>query len=97
MRGWRIPTNAGLAEWKGTIDPNFVHVFLAERKQGLTLHFWNPLDPGALHREKTGLREAGFKVMVGCLQFNRKGDFPIAAVLPLLDAARRAITAKPRA
>lgn len=96
LRGWRIPTHAGLTEWTGTIDPNFIHIFLVERKQGITLHFWNPLDPGALKRDSSALQKAGFKVMVGCLQFNRKGEFPLAAVLPLLEAARKAIAANGR-
>jgi len=87
MRGWRVPRARRQESWKGTIDPNFLHIFVAERKQGITLHFWNPLQPASFGKHAAPLSKAGFKVMVGCLQYNRKGDYPVAAILPLLDEA----------
>ncbi|HKZ60670.1 MAG TPA: hypothetical protein VJ547_12620 [Candidatus Thermoplasmatota archaeon] len=88
MAGWRIPRPRRIESWKGTIDPNFVHIFLAERKNGITLHFWNPYNPYGLKQNAASFEAAGFKVMVGCLQFNRKGEFPMAAVTGLLERVR---------
>lgn len=88
MAGWRIPRPRRIDSWKGTIDPNFVHIFLAERKNGITLHFWNPYNPYGLKQNAATFEAAGFKVMVGCLQFNRKGEFPMAAVARLLESVR---------
>ena len=87
MRGWRVPRARRLETWKGTIDPNFLHIFVAERKQGITLHYWNPMMPASFGKHAAPLAKAGFKVMVGCLQFNRKGDYPVDALKPLLDEA----------
>lgn len=91
MKGWRIARSTHIKTWEGTIDPNFLHIYIAERKNGITLHFWNPFDPYHLKRHSKELEGAGFKVMVGCLQFTRKGDYPVRAVVPLLESARRAM------
>lgn len=81
--------------WKGTIDPNFVYIFLAKRKNGITLHYWDPVRPYGLKQNAAAFEEAGFKVMVGCLQFNRKGPFPIGAVRGLLENLARQMDGQP--
>ena len=88
MRGWAIRRRTDIRAWQGTIDPNWIRLYVAERKAGITIHVWNPYDPMALERDE--LREAGFKTMVGCLQFNRKGELPVGALGPLLDAMQKA-------
>ncbi len=91
MLGWRIPRPRRVEEWKGTVDANFVHLYLAERKNGITLHVWNPRNPYGLRQNAAKFEAAGFKVQVGCLQFNRKGDYPIKVVKGLLEGVRREI------
>jgi hypothetical protein len=87
-RGWRVPRRIRVESWKGTIDPNWLKVYVAERAQGITLHLWNPCEPGFLKRNATALQAHGLKAMVGCLQFTRKGDYPVAAVEALLREVR---------
>lgn len=94
LQGWRAKRPRRIASWKGTIDPNFVYVFLAERKQGIVLYFWNPFDPKCLERHAPRLKQAGLTAMVGCLQHARRGEYPVEAVLPLLDEARAAMDAE---
>ncbi|TLZ55006.1 MAG: DUF1801 domain-containing protein [Methanobacteriota archaeon] len=86
MSGWRIPRRRRVdpESVKGTIDPNWVHIFLAERKAGITLNLWNPVDFNGFRRHRAELERAGFKLMVGCIQFNRKSEFPIGLVVDLL-------------
>lgn len=95
LPGWRIARRRRIdpKSVKGTIDSNWVHIFLAEREAGITLHIWNPVDFNAMQRRKAELSGAGFKVMVGCLQFNRKSDYPVDAVRPLLEDVRRSLEA----
>jgi len=95
LPGWRIPRRRWIdpKSVDGTIDPNWVNVFLAERKAGITLHLWNPVDFNAMQRRKADLSNAGFKVMVGCLQFNRKSGYPIDAVRRLLEDVKRSLEA----
>ena len=76
LPGWKIERENVLEEARGTIDPRFVHVLIAERKAGLTVHLWNPVDYYWLDTQKEALQRAGFKVMRGCVQFNRKQPFP---------------------
>lgn len=89
LRGWKIRRPVEVTEWKGTIDPNWIRIYVAQRKQGMTIHVWNPSDPEALKKHKE-LAAVGFKTMVGCLQYNRKGDVPLDALEPLLEGMRRA-------
>lgn len=91
MPGWSIQRKHAPdpAEVKGTMDPRFIAILLAARKQGITLHLWNPADYYGLDRSKAELVEAGFKVMRGCLQFNRKQPYPIAVVEKLLKGVRK--------
>ena len=93
MPGWRIPRPRRVdpASVKGTIDPNWVHVFLAERKAGITLNLWNPVDVGGFRTRRAALERAGFKLMVGCLQFNRKSEYPIDLVVEVLRDVRRSL------
>jgi hypothetical protein len=91
MHGWRMKRPHPVDWTVGTIDPAYVHVFVAERKQGITLHLWNPYEPNLLGRNAKDLAASGFKVMVGCLQFNRKSKYPLGALLPLLDTLAAAM------
>ena len=72
MPGWRIPRpKAGAPRLReGTIDPDWVHLFLVERKSGITLHLWNPADYYGLERYESDLSKVGLKVMRGCVQFH---------------------------
>ena len=76
---------------RGTLDPNWVQIYLVERKSGITLHLWNPVDFGSMQRRKPELSRLGFKVMVGCMQFNRKSDYPMDSVERLLEDVRRSL------
>ena len=85
IHGWRVPRMKKVEWTTGIMDPNWLFVGLAERKAGITLHMWNPVDYGCLQRHAASLKDAGFKVMVGCIQFNRKSEYPMSAVKSLLD------------
>ncbi len=99
MPGWRIARRRRIdpGSVRGTLDPNWVQVYLVERKSGVTLHLWNPVDFNGAHRRRAELSRVGFKVMVGCLQFNRKSDYPMDAVRRLLEEVRRSLEADARA
>jgi hypothetical protein len=86
MPGWKIPRPRRVdpAAVKGTLDPNWVQIYLVERKSGITLHLWNPVDFNGFRRRKKELERAGFKLMVGCLQFNRKSEYPTGLLVDLL-------------
>jgi hypothetical protein len=85
MPGWRVARKVlPPASWDSTIDWRYVLVALADRKAGLSLHVINPADYLGLENARPWLEAAGFKVMRGCLQFHRKGEFPIDAVGRLL-------------
>lgn len=85
MPGFEIKmSDKEIKDWKGTIDPNHLQIFLAQRKSGITLHIWNPLDYYGLDGKRDELTKAGFKVMRGCLQWNRKQPYPMEAVKNLL-------------
>ncbi|HUR60940.1 MAG TPA: hypothetical protein VM286_01065 [Candidatus Thermoplasmatota archaeon] len=91
MHGWRIRRPTDIRSWKGTIDPNWILIGVAERKQGMAIHLWNPYDPGCLKKSEPGLKAAGYNVMVGCVNYNRKGDVPLASLAPILDGIRDAM------
>ena len=61
LSGWRIARRRWIdpKSVKGTIDPNWVQLFLAERKAGITLHIWNPVDFQAMQRRKEEPSRAG--------------------------------------
>ena len=46
MPGWRVKLPKGKIpqEWKGTCPRDCIVILLVERKSGITLHYWNPLD-----------------------------------------------------
>lgn len=96
LHGWRMKRLRPVEWTVGTVDPAYVHVFVAERAQGITLHVWSPFDPKLLARHRSDLDAAGFKVMVGCLQFNRKSDYPVDAVRPLLEETAATLRAESR-
>ena len=85
MTGWRVRiTSRPITAWKGTIDPNYLFIAIVERKSGITLHIWDPRDYYGLERVAEELTGVGFKVMRGCIQWNRKADFPLETVKNLL-------------
>lgn len=87
MPGWTVPIpQERQPPAQGTLPPDHMYILFAARKQGPTLHVWNPLDDGALKKNRKDLEAAGFKVMVGCLQFNRKAEYPVQAVDKLFAA-----------
>jgi hypothetical protein len=71
---------------RGTMDPKKFAILMAEGKSGITLHFWCLPRYGLLQQEKVALEAAGFKVMVGCLRFTKKTDYPVAAIRRFIDA-----------
>ena len=76
---------------KGTFDPNWVRVYVVERKSGITLHLWNPADFNGFRKRKAELERAGFKLMVGCFQFTRKSEYPTDLVVALLRDAKTSL------
>ena len=90
MVGWQAPRppEAVPAEPVGTLDPALVFVGLADRKAGPTLHVWHPGAYDLLDRNAAWLRDAGFKVMKGCLPWTRKAAYPAGTVRRLIEAAR---------
>ena len=90
MHGWKVRRPVTITDWPGTMDPNWITVFVAERAQGVTVHLWNPYEYKALKRHEKQLVAAGYKVMVGCVNYNRKGDVPLDAIAPILDEMQAA-------
>ncbi len=87
-RGWRVKVQERPREWKGTFDPEWLYILPKERKAGWTLHLWDPRNPDLLSDHQEALSAAGFKVMVGCVQWNRKGPVPVQALAAVIaDAA----------
>jgi hypothetical protein len=84
MQGWKVPMDHPPVGLKGTMDSNFVYVMLGDRKAGPTLHVWYPGNYYFLDEHKDELTTAGFKVMRGCLPYNRKRPYPIEVVEKLL-------------
>lgn len=97
MHGWRIRRPTDIQDWKGTIDPNWILIGIAERKQGITIHLWNPYEPGGLKKNEVKLKSAGYQVMVGCVNYNRKGDVPLEPLAPILDGMAAAMANETRA
>jgi hypothetical protein len=93
MPGWRIPRprHVDPASAQGTLDPNWVQIYLVERKSGITLHLWNPVDFNGFRRRDKELERAGFKLMVGSVRFNRKSEYPIGLVVDLLKDAKASL------
>lgn len=89
IAGWALPVaNPPSADaWKGTMPRTHCFVGPAEKKAGTTIHVWHPNHPHLLRDHEAMLRGAGFKVMVGCLQWNRKAPPPVDALAALLESA----------
>ena len=93
MPAWAVAVPRPPAEtaWRGTLPRTELTIGPTEKKSGVTMHFWHPNQPNILAENRDWLTQAGFKVMVGCVQWNRKSDFPIAAFERLLRAASDAM------
>jgi len=91
MPGWRIPRlprRVDLKSVRGTLDPNWAQIYVVERKSGITLNLWNPVDFNGFRKHRTELERAGFKLMVGCIRFNRKSEYPTDLVVGLFKDIR---------
>lgn len=86
-------TKTLIKDWPGTMDPNFAYIGLARRTQGITLHGWCS-DYYFLDKHKTELAKAGFKVMRGCVQWNKKAPYPLPVVEKLIAAMAKVAKAR---
>ena len=92
MPGWSVRVrDAPPPGYKGTLDPTHLTILLADRKTGITLHVWNPLEEAFLESHRPAMERGGLKVMRGCLAFRRKGPYPLGAVEALLRAAAEGV------
>lgn len=91
MPGWTVELdwNPPTELLRGTMDPKKFAILMAEGNSGITLHFWYPPRYGILKENKAMLTEAGLKVMVGCLRFTRRSEYPVAAIEKLLLAVKK--------
>ncbi len=91
MDAWLVPIPDPVPEedWKGTMPRDVFTVGPTEKKAGITVHVWHPKKPTLLQDNAAWLNDAGFKPMVGCLQWNKKADFPMDAFERLLDEAAK--------
>src|SRR5213592_1725214 len=57
MPGWRVRRRRRVdpASVVGTLDPNWVQIYLEERKFGTILHLWNPIDVNGFRKRKADL------------------------------------------
>lgn len=87
MQAWVVPVpdHPPKETWKGTMPNDVFVVGPTQKKAGITIHVWHPNHPYLLKDNADWLKEAGFKPMVGCLQWNRKADVPIEALAKLFD------------
>jgi len=90
MPGWRVQRKipAPTEPVKGTIDPRYVTILFVERKGGTSLHVWNPGDFYGLEKERKKLEGAGFKVMRACLEYRRKGEYPLRVLEKVFQAVK---------
>lgn len=86
LDGWAVKVQDRPEGWTGTMDPERLMVFPLERKAGITVHVWDPRNPELLQWNDAALQAAGFKVMVGCLQWNRKAPVDVEALRRLFEA-----------
>lgn len=82
-------TKTRIDGWPGTMDPNFAMIGFARRAQGITLHGWCG-DYRFLEKHAATLTKAGFKVMRGCVQWNKKVPYPLPVVEKLIAAMAKA-------
>jgi len=87
MPGWRVRRRRRVdpASVVGTLDPNWVQIYLEERKFGTILHLWNPIDVNGFRKRKADLERVGFKLMADGIAFNRKSEYPMGLVAALLE------------
>ena len=71
-------------DWRGTFDPDHLQLFLVERKAGITFHIWDPRNYYGLDEVRDELTQLGFKVMRGCLVWNRKKKYPLERMKELI-------------
>ena len=71
--------------WTGTMPRDVFIVAPTQKKAGVTTHMWHPNRPGLIQENAEWLAAAGFKPMVGCLQWNRKAPMDLDAFARLLD------------
>jgi len=77
MPGFRARVaNTKKEDPRGTFDPNHLDLFLVERKSGTTIHIWDPRNYYGLDEVRDDLTKFGFKVMRGCIVWNRKRECP---------------------
>ncbi len=90
MAAFAVPVSDPPAaeDWKGTMPREVFIIGPTEKKAGITIHLWHPKEPYLLKQHQKELEEAGFKPMVGCLQWNKKAPLPMDAFAALLDAAK---------
>lgn len=88
MAAWLVPVpdHPPKESWKGTMPNDTFVVGPTQTKSGMTIHVWHPNQPGLLKDNAHWLAAAGFKPMVGCLQWNRKAPVDLEAFGRLLDA-----------
>jgi hypothetical protein len=93
MAAWAVPvpTPPPADEWQGTMPRTYLTIAPTEKQAGITLHVWHPNRPELLADNADWLKAAGFKPMVGCLQWNRKGELPLDAFDRLLATAKAAM------
>ena len=85
MPGFRAQiTNIHKENLRGTFDLNHLQLFLVERKSGITLHIWDPRNYYGLDEVRDELTKIGFKVMRGCLVWNRKREYPVDRMKQLI-------------
>ena len=85
MPGFRARvTDTRKEERRGTFDPNHLQLFLVERKSGITLHIWDPRNYYGLDEVRDEPAKVGFKVMRGCLVWNRKREHPFERMKGLI-------------
>lgn len=71
--------------WRGTMPRDVFIIAPTEKKAGITIHVWHPNVPYLLKDHAETLAAAGYKPMVGCLQWNRKSPPDLDAFAALLD------------
>jgi uncharacterized protein YdhG (YjbR/CyaY superfamily) len=91
MPGWVVdrPPAAPRPPVAGTLPTDKTFVGLVARKSGITVHVLWPGDRSVLAGHEKKLQAAGYKVMVACVQFARKGELPVAALEPVLREAKK--------
>ena len=84
MPGFRVPITNDKENRRGTFDPDHLQLFLVERKSGITFHIWDPRNYYGLDEVRDELNQLGFKVMRGCLVWNRKKEYPLERMKELI-------------